>query len=143
MLTFNSRMIFQKEVYLLQEAGLPLGYAYGWYRRGPYSSSAAEHGFQLQALQIEELDLPRLSSEEIEVIRRFQDMFSEAVERFRDRDESNIFELLASLHFIIKYGYPRPQDTEAAVQLLIEKKPQFERDATLALEILQNHNFVD
>ena len=34
---FDSRLILQKTVYLLEEAGIHLGYPFNWYLRGPYS----------------------------------------------------------------------------------------------------------
>ena len=33
---FDDRLLTQKKVFLLQELGVNLGYAYNWYVRGPY-----------------------------------------------------------------------------------------------------------
>ena len=45
---FSGRLRFQKELYLLQELGINFGFSYGWYKRGPYSPSAAHSGFDIQ-----------------------------------------------------------------------------------------------
>jgi len=44
---FNERLLLQKGVYLLQEAGVHLGYRYRWYLRGPYSTDLASDVFFL------------------------------------------------------------------------------------------------
>src|SRR6266516_1363166 len=44
---FDERLLLQKGVYLLQEAGVHLGYHYRWYLRGPYSTDLASDVFFL------------------------------------------------------------------------------------------------
>src|SRR6266446_4558939 len=44
---FDERFLLQKGVYLLQEAGVHLGYRYRWYLRGPYSTDLASDAFFL------------------------------------------------------------------------------------------------
>jgi len=45
--TLDGRIIFQKTIYLLQRAGLSLGYTFSWYIFGPYSSQLAKDGFEI------------------------------------------------------------------------------------------------
>ncbi|HZZ71301.1 MAG TPA: hypothetical protein VFE24_03555, partial [Pirellulales bacterium] len=40
--TVDDRKRVQKAVYLGQRAGMNLGYRFGWYVRGPYSSALAD-----------------------------------------------------------------------------------------------------
>lgn len=44
---FDSRLILQKTVYLIEEAGIKLGYAFNWYLRGPYSPALTRDLFDL------------------------------------------------------------------------------------------------
>src|SRR3989338_7845178 len=44
---FSGRLILQKKVYLLQEAGLNLGYDFKLYIHGPYSSALAADGYKM------------------------------------------------------------------------------------------------
>jgi len=46
---FNSRLILQKTVYLLEEAGIRLGYSFSWYLRGPYSPGLTRDLYDLNA----------------------------------------------------------------------------------------------
>jgi uncharacterized protein YwgA len=41
----KERLKLQKLVYLLQSKGLNLGYAYNWYKHGPYSQTLADDAF--------------------------------------------------------------------------------------------------
>ena len=43
--TFGDRLILQKTVYLVQAAGVHLGYFFRWYLRGPYCPDVADDGF--------------------------------------------------------------------------------------------------
>ena len=49
--TLDDRKLIQKAVYLGQLSGVDLGYRFGWYIRGPYSTSLTRDYFSLaQAL---------------------------------------------------------------------------------------------
>ncbi len=41
---FHSRLSLQKTVYLIQLAGIDLGYRFSWYRHGPYSRELPKQG---------------------------------------------------------------------------------------------------
>ena len=47
--SLSARKQIQKAIYLVQEAGLRLGYAYGWYVRGPYSRTLAHDYYAMAA----------------------------------------------------------------------------------------------
>ncbi|MHA1410651.1 MAG: hypothetical protein ACTSQY_10165 [Candidatus Odinarchaeia archaeon] len=142
MSTFDNRMIFQKEIYLLQESGLSLGFSFGWYRRGPYSSFVADQGFQLSSVELDASQLPELDADEIASIDRYRTLVDDAIAEFGDHDHAFVLELLASLHFIIKYGYPRPDTIQDAITILNYKKPRFEGYGELAAEILERHGLI-
>ena len=44
---FNSRLILQKTIYLMEQFGLGIGYYFSWYLRGPYSPSLARDTYTL------------------------------------------------------------------------------------------------
>lgn len=137
MSTFENRLIFQKEVYLLQEFGISLGHSFGWYRRGPYSSDAADDGFKLESIQRNITELPPLSEHERASILRYRDLMRNARTIFSINNIS-LLELVASLHFILNKGYPRPETPEDAVQQLVERKPHFERLQSQILHFLRS-----
>lgn len=49
--TFDDRLILQKQIYLLQEFDLPLGYDFSWYIHGPYCSKLAKIGTTLDRIK--------------------------------------------------------------------------------------------
>jgi len=139
---FNARLVFQKRVYLLQELGLQLGNGYGWYIRGPYSHDAASDGFQLQSIQ-DHLEpsrgLPELSQDELKSIEKFEKLISDSEKKFKGKNKTYIMELLGSLHFLLKYGYPSSGDKANALRKFYELKPQFKENAEAALELLEKY----
>lgn len=139
MSNFDARLVFQKSVYLLQELGFQLGYTFGWYIRGPYSRGAADGGFQLEPIQDDVEHLPEISNSESEIIERFKDLMLEAKKEFQDKNEAYIAEMLGSLHFLQKYGYPRPTSSSEALRKFLELKPEFGRDAETALDLLRRY----
>lgn len=139
---FDARLVFQKQVYLLQELGLKTGNSYGWYRRGPYSSGAADDGFQLEPIQDDVENLPELTPDELEAAETLQELISESRERFTNKDEAYCMELLGSLHFLLKYGYPRPASKEEALRRFQELKPRFGEDSEVALELLKQKGLI-
>ena len=140
--TFSDRLVFQKQVYLLQELGLKLGYSYGWYRRGPYSRDAASDGFQLENIQNEMETLPELTENEIRAATILQELIVESRKRFETDDTTYSMELLGSLHFLLTHGYPRPASAEEALRRFNELKPNFIEDANSALELLTEKNLI-
>jgi hypothetical protein len=134
---FDARLVFQKQVYLLQELGLKLGNSYGWYRRGPYSSGAASDGFQLEPIQDNVETLPELTPDELKAAETLQELVSESAKRFKSTDEAYCMELLGSLHFVLKHGYPKPTSREEALKKFREElKPRFGEDSDRALKLL-------
>lgn len=45
--SFDERLILQKSVYLIQSAGIRLGYRFRWYLRGPYSPDMTADAFAI------------------------------------------------------------------------------------------------
>ncbi len=140
---FNARLAFQKQVYLLQELGLKLGHSFGWYIHGPYSSGAASDGFQLEPIQDHVEDLPKLTEEELKAAKTIQELLTESAKRFTNNDEAYCMELLGSLHFVLKYGYPKPASKDDALRIFREKlKPKFGKDSDKALELLNEKGLI-
>jgi uncharacterized protein YwgA len=137
---FRSRLILQKETYLLQEMGLHLGNTYGWYLHGPYSRDVASDGFQLVSIQDSTDVLTPLSKADKTHVSNLKELIAEAKETFSKNDEDYCLELLASLHFVLKHGYPRPKNENSALKQFLILKPKFSSDAKNALRLLKEHN---
>jgi uncharacterized protein YwgA len=49
--SLHDRIRLQKIIYLVQSIGIDLGYGYGWYVRGPYSSSLADDYYNMPSTE--------------------------------------------------------------------------------------------
>src|SRR2546427_10402792 len=95
---FEKRLEFQKTIYLLQEAGAHLGYQFGWYKHGPYSSSLADDAYVLAALP------PAiLASFQVEVnndaIKKFKELTGDV-----SKDSAYYLELISSVHYVTSHS---------------------------------------
>lgn len=130
----EQRMEVQKAVYLVQAAGIALGYTYGWYLKGPYSPSLTRdyydfndetvpQGTSLKPAAVSKLNLLKtLIDEPIGALRRPQRL-----------------ELLASLHYLMKSsGFSRKQASEK----IAETKPHLASETSKGFTLLRQHNLL-
>jgi len=114
------RISFQKRVYLLQAAGIDLGYRFTWDLRGPYSRGLALAG--------EQLAREREAARELGKALTLRGSVEEKIRQARELmtapdgvDEAAWVEFLASLHYLrTNDGI---EDTENAFRRLVELKP--------------------
>lgn len=134
--SFDSRLIFQKTIYLLQAFGLYLGYRFSWYIRGPYSPALARKGYELVKKIAESPDV-RFVKDSAE--NRFRDFFDFLGEKKYDADW---METLASIHFL-KHTYPKRTQKEIMKKVL-RKQPYLTVDQCVeAWEYLEKHGLLD
>ncbi|MDD9826447.1 MAG: hypothetical protein OXU86_06745 [Thaumarchaeota archaeon] len=99
--TFNDRLRLQKLVYMVEAFGVYLGYDYSWYLRGPYCTSLARAGFELEQIASE---IPPHAKAEF--------MYSETQKKFKratrfirsimdDPDDLTRLEIASSLHLLV------------------------------------------
>lgn len=110
----DDRKALQKAVYLAQEAGVDLGYPYGWHQFGPYSPDLAGD-YQEAAYTI------GVAGEGVRPLRkRYRTVLSSlrpTLEPPADVDLSKAqwLELLASLHFLRKYVGQTMKEARATI----------------------------
>lgn len=127
--SFNKRLTVQKKVYLTQLMGVDLGFRFGWYLRGPYSTGLTETAFALIddiSTGDREFDKYSLHTETARKVKKANTLCTPP-DNFQGSDEDWI-ELLASLHYLRHIAY-RPKnairDFDDTFQELIETKPRF------------------
>lgn len=141
--TFRNRLILQKEVYLIQEAGNNLGYSFGWYLSGPYESELTRDLYRLQELiavsKPDELETKGAAANE-DLLRKAQGLIHDLE---KEGDIAYWLELASSLHFLAKHAYPRPPDPKQTIDILQASKPGRFRveDAQRAFGFLMKHGF--
>ncbi len=121
---FDTRLKFQKIIYLLQSSGLSLGYGFNWYVRGPYSPNLTQSLYTIY-----EDDSLFESSKVI----NFKDHESivQKLNEFREKlgeniDDVKYLEVLASMHYIWKVTFNGRGDKEKLRKRLLLAKPSLE-----------------
>lgn len=122
--SLDSRVVFQKKVYFLQEFGCDLGYRFGWYLKGPYSTDLTRDAYEVKGLEQElsEADLGVMPSSVVTATGKLG-AFMEDIRRLisEQKGEDYWLELAASLHFLkMKLGI---RDKDAAIDRLNKEKP--------------------
>ncbi len=115
--SLEGRIKFQKSMYLLKELGaIKENFTFTWYIFGPYSPDVARIGFDF---------VERGIDKEIPVSEDFESKMHIFKEMVRTNlNESKWLELLATLHFMLKYKY-RGLSKEEIFQKLIEHQPYY------------------
>jgi hypothetical protein len=138
---FDHRLVLQKTVYLLQAAGIDLGYNFGWYIRGPYSPGLTRDAFALQAELTErgdEFSGWNLSQPTLDRLARLRTAFESLPAESRPRR----LELLASVHFLLRTRQGRASDVPGLREVLAQNRKDFsEPDIESALRELREHGF--
>jgi len=99
--SFNDRLRLQKIVYMLQAFGVDLGYGFSWYFRGPYCTSLARAGFELEHVYGMIPDGVRVKP----VDPRARDGLKRCIKFLKDvmdkPDDLDRIEIAASLHLLV------------------------------------------
>ena len=144
--SFQDRMWLQKIVVLAQEFGIPMNYRFGWYKHGPYASPLTEDAFTIDS--IPEVSWPQYieladMDENRNKVDQLNDLIEIAKSKFMSMTEAKILELLASLVFIVRHAYPRPDSKDAAFESLEKYKSFSPEQMEIAWEILLNVKLVN
>ena len=115
--TLDGRINFQKSIYLLKELkAIKERFIFTWYIFGPYSPEVARIGFDF---------VERRTDKEISI----SDDFKVKINQFKkmvkiNPNNSKWLELLATLHFMLKYKYKK-MNKEKIFEKLVEHQPYY------------------
>jgi hypothetical protein len=136
--TFDDRLILQKTVYLVQQFGIPLGYSFSWYLRGPYSRDLTADAFA-------EFDNPLpdgwcLDEGQIATLNRVKPL----IDDIRSRpDAARELEKLASVLFVIKTNQGSVDDVDGiASRMKAAGKDFSNEDVRNAIDLLREREFL-
>jgi uncharacterized protein YwgA len=122
----DDRKLLQKAIYLAQEAGVDLGYRYGWHLLGPYSTSLAEDCLSAGSIDGDGSITPLRATyrKKLAMLKPFFEPPAET-----KLSKSQWLELLAALHFLRKYVGQTDSQARATLQ---RQKRQFSKFADIA-----------
>jgi uncharacterized protein YwgA len=139
---FSERLILQKSGYLLQQAGVSLGYHFSWYLRGPYSPDYTDDVFALAGATPEdraELNEWKLDEGSHAVAERIKGLFESAWKHARP---DRWLELLASALFLLRTRQVSAHDAAGIVQVLEKNDKHYsEHEVVEGLEELRRYGF--
>lgn len=141
--SFDDRLILQKAVYLLQSAGIQIGFRFHWYLRGPYSPDLTSAAFGiLQEGHVGKTELQRWNLDEASA-----DKARKISELFQPKDTkaaiARRLELLASLLFLSKTKQLNLTEAEKAVAILEQNDKFYSiKDVEQAVEDLRRYALV-
>jgi hypothetical protein len=140
--TFDSRLILQKTVYLVQAARVDLGYTFNWYRRGPYSPDLTNDAFALRAeltWNADELKDWKLEPVFLDRLARLREVLRVIPVETRARH----LELFASVHFLLRTRQAKSSDVAGLRTVLLRNEKDFsEPDIRQAIEDLKQHDLL-
>ena len=99
----EDRVRLQKAIYLSQEAGVPLGYRFSWYVKGPYSPSLTRDYYYLDVASGDDSQAThgRLLRDDVQsILKRIGPIMS--VPKEVQLKPSAWVELVSSIHFLLK-----------------------------------------
>ena len=126
--SFRDRLILQKAMYLVQAAGVHLGYHYQWYLHGPYSPSLTRDEYAVVADRAQGLDDSKGWTLDEQSRKRIEDLRVLVKPRKR-ADLARELELLASVHFLItRQQVAKPGDDQQIADVLKRFGKNFDRE---------------
>jgi len=138
MTSFDERLALQKTIYLAQQVGVPLGYQFSWYLRGPYSKDLTSDAYAGLGTQTPEgWNLGPSAGAKLERFRPFINSVRLQPNPVRE------LEKLASVLFVIKTGQAPEKDTaKIAARMKAAGKDFDQREVDGAVKILQENGFL-
>jgi len=112
--SFQSKLIMQKTVYLLQAMGVKMGYQYGWYVRGNYSPDLTKDLYENKDAFGRLSESEALSQKESKAIEEF-------LEEMGGRPDPAVLEIAAAYAYFFK----QYSDVKQAIVKTKEAKPFF------------------
>lgn len=118
---FNERLRYQKLVYLLQVSGVPMGFRFNWYVRGPYSPGLADSLYIISKNQ-------GLLEETAQINFRNQEIINQKIQKLtgvlaENIDNPEYLEIIGSLSYIRNNDPMLDKSEESLMKRLIELKP--------------------
>jgi len=135
--SFGDRLILQKAVYLAQQAGIPLGYHFCWYLRGPYSRDLTADAYSTLSETPAGWTLG-------EALRQKLARLSDFMRQLKaEPDPVKAYELLASVLFSVNTGQAQVGDCGRITQLMRAAGKDFtQEEVNGAVQRLRTHSFL-
>jgi uncharacterized protein YwgA len=138
MASFEERLILQKAIHLAQQAGIPLGYHYSWYLRGPYSRDLTADPFACSGRSLpDRWFLDASSRQKLEQVKLLINLLKSSADPVRE------FEKVSSVLFIIKTNQGSASDAAGITERTKKAGKDFnQEEVDGAVRILREHGLL-
>jgi hypothetical protein len=138
MSSFDERLALQKSIYLAQQMGVPLGYQFSWYLRGPYSKDLTSDAYAcFEAETPQGWDIGSGIKAKLDRFRPFIDSVKRKSNPVRE------LEKLASVLFVVKTGQASENDTARITARMQAAGKDFDQgEVDGALQTLRRNGFI-
>lgn len=142
--SFKDRLLIQKKIYFAQRFGLPLGYHFSWYMRGPYSTGLTNGAYDVIPEGDKVIAGYTLSEPAGTILRRVLQLGEHPNKVKAGLEDEQWFELLASIDYLRQTSaWITDKSNNGVFTLLHEAKPQFTRQQfDLAYQVLTENNLL-
>jgi hypothetical protein len=133
--SLDDRKRLQKLIYLVQAAGVNLGYGYSWYLKGPYSSALAKDYYNMPPTDLGQPGSPVLRPDvlpNIELVRRLASDFR----RPAILPDADWLEIVSSVHYLERVS---GLDEAAANDKLRREKPHLVQHVGIARNVVNEY----
>ena len=139
--SFMNRLVCQKVTSIVQESGVPLGYFFKWYLRGPYCSSLADDIYAITSgcpISLEKWSLGEQTKAKLaEVKRLFTCLPKNNLESLGKK-----LELWSSILFLNRTNQIENNSVETLQKVLKANGKEYpDNDVREAVDLLKNHGF--
>ncbi len=137
----ESRLTMERIVYFLQEFGAKIGYTFGWYVFGPYSTQLIDEVHVMSYDKIvSEMKIPDLGEKDKKIVKKCKEFINDLIGEDKDQKERWLH-LACVIHFLNKYYHEHLKDVESFEKMFSKfeqnkyQLDEFER----AWKILKKH----
>lgn len=142
---FADRLLIQKKIYLTQRLGVNFGYDFGWYIKGPYSSSLTSIAYEVVPKAQNMVKGYEFDDDIERVLNRVNDLDNHRNRVRANLSSSSWYELLASIDFLCNNATWIKNNEKDSIrrQLKIEKPKYTTLQFNFAWEVLAQLGLVE
>jgi uncharacterized protein YwgA len=137
----ESSLTMERTVYFLQELGAKIGYTFGWYVFGPYSTQLIDEVHEMSYdKKISEMKIPELSEKDKKIVKKCKEFVSDLIGEDKDQKERWLH-LVCVIHFLNKYHHEHLKDVESFGKIFSKFEPDKYKlnEIERAWKILKKH----
>ena len=140
----KSRHTLERIVYFLQEFGAKIGYTFGWYIFGPYSTQLVGEVHEISfGKELSKSKIPKLNLQDKKALKKCKEFMKDLIGENKEKEERWL-QLACIIHFLNKYYHKHLEDVESFETILskFESKKFQRKEIESAWDLLKKHGLI-